>query len=122
MTLLHYTCAHVRQRLGRRAMLRPQRQPHLGDRRLLWLTEQAVPDRLALGLTSQSLDCDRLQHRYLVDTLDAEPWLAYAQRTGLPPDARARLEAVDGAQPSTWWVLETSALGVLDRAYAGAPR
>jgi hypothetical protein len=115
VTLYHYTCAHVRGRLGRRAMLRPQPQPVIGDVRLIWLTDQATPDRAALGLTSNGLDCDRLAHRYLVDVDDAVTWHDWKRRLDQP--AIARLESVPGVDPARWFVLTRSALAILDRGY-----
>lgn len=114
MRLYHYTCDHGLKAVGRRGMLRPQ--PSMFTvKRLLWLTDQAVPNRCGLGLTSQILDCDRLSYRYLVDTEDAIPWSQF--RFTMPLEMLIALEHVEGAQPETWFVHETAVLGVLDREY-----
>lgn len=115
MSLYHYTCAHVRARLGRRAMITPQVQPSLGNVRLIWLTDQGTPDRAALGLTSTILTCDRLAFRYRVEAAGAVPWNDW--KTRLPFTMIARLESVAGTDPAIWYVLTSSALGLLDRAY-----
>lgn len=98
-------------------MLRPNPHPWLG-RAILWLTDQEIPDRLGLGLTSNLLECDRLAFRYVVETNEAKPWNEYAKSVSLA--GRMILESVPGTRPDTWWVLETSALGVLDRNYSQA--
>lgn len=114
MKLYHYTCGHVRPAIGTRGMLRPNPHPLLGVS-VLWLTDQTVPDRQGLGLTSKTLNCDRLEYRYIVDTEDAVRWNDYAATLSLR--GRMILESVFGARPDTWWVLDHSVLGVLDRDY-----
>jgi hypothetical protein len=116
MRFYHYTCDHGRKALGARGMLRPQPQPVLGGVRLVWLTDIAKPDREGLGLTSHLLDCDRLAYRYVVDA-EPESWREWAWRNAVPWVARMRLEDAPNAAPSTWYVLESSVLGVLDRHY-----
>jgi hypothetical protein len=69
----------------------------------VWLTDLEVPDRKALGLTSDLLDCDRLEHRVVVD-VEAEHWPRYARR--LPLELRRRLELAAGARPMHWYVSE----------------
>ena len=117
MTLYHYTCAHGRKAIGRRGMLRPNAHPVLAGRRLLWLTDQDNPQRDALGLTSHILSCDRLAYRYRVEVTarDVVPWDVWKQ--SLSHTYISALEAVPGAEPSLWFVSETSLLGELDRHY-----
>jgi hypothetical protein len=117
MKLYHYTCSHTRPKVGTRGMLRPNPHPWLG-KSLLWLTDQETPDRDGLGLTSRTLACDRLEFRYIVDTNDAKPWNEFA--TSIAQRGRMILEGVPGAKPQTWWVCETSQLGILDREYRKA--
>lgn len=119
-TLYHYTCEHGRRGLGTRGMLRPNPQPVLGGRPLIWLTDQSEPEREALGLTSRMLACDRLQFRYRVEADRAQRYLDWAARVSLPFSWRAELEAIHGVRPETWFVLESSALAILDRGYSKA--
>jgi hypothetical protein len=67
MRLYHYCCSHSLEGIRKDGFLRPWRQVALGDVPLVWLTDLEVPDRKALGLTSDLLDCDRLEHRVVVD-------------------------------------------------------
>ena len=114
MRLYHYACAHTRKAVGTRGMLQPHPQPVLGGLRVLWLTDQEVPDREGLGLTSLMLDCDRIAYRYIVDC-DAVRYLDI--RMVLHPMSRMTLETVPGARPDLWWMVSESVLGVLDRTY-----
>lgn len=116
MRLYHYTCKHTRPAVGTRGMLRPNPHPVLGVS-LLWLTDQEIPDRAGLGLTSQILNCDRLEFRYIVDVDDARRWKDLAD---VPTLGRMILESVYGSRPDTWWVVDHAVLGVLDRTYSQA--
>lgn len=104
--LYHYTCSHVRERLGKKGTLRPHPQPWLGGVRLIWLTDMATPDRAALGLTSVLLSCDRTQVRYQVTGSSGAvvPWGEWARQHQVPVDQQMTLEA--GRQPARWWVAE----------------
>lgn len=99
MTLYHYTCEHAALDIGERGTLRP----HLG---LIWLTDLDVPMRDALGLTSNTLACDRTAFRYRV--LDDTPcmwwigWSRLRQESWRP--WVAELEAAPGVRPVHWWV------------------
>jgi hypothetical protein len=115
--LYHYTCSHTRPVVGTRGMLRPNPHPWLGVS-VLWLTDQDAPDRRGLGLTSNMLQCDRLEFRYIVEAGDAKRWNDYAASVSLR--ARMILESASGARPDTWWVIDHAVLGVLDRSYSQA--
>ena len=98
MTLLyHYTCAHRVNQIRTSGVLRPNGVVFC----LVWLTDMELPDRLALGLTSQILRCDRTEYRVTVDT-DAARWVDYARN--VPLEARRALEFAPGALPMHWWV------------------
>lgn len=114
-TLYHYTCEHGAKALGRRGMLRPNEHPLLNGARLVWLTDMMDPDRLALGLTSDSLSCDRLAFRYIVQADDAMSWEEWARVHRVGPLARHLLEADRSCD--RWFVLERSVLGIRDAAY-----
>ena len=96
-------------------MLRPNPQPFLQNQVLLWLTDQEMPDRAGLGLTSKMLDCDRLAFRYIVEADDARPFKDIASISAF---GWMILESAAGARPETWWVVDHAVLGVLDRHYA----
>ena len=51
MRLFHYCCACSVAQIGRKGVLKPQWHPLLSEP-LVWLTDMAIPQRLALGLTS----------------------------------------------------------------------
>jgi hypothetical protein len=86
MILYHYTCDHGRAELGDSGKLipptalippsaisrHPKWQQTLFD--LIWLTDLDVPLREALGLTSNTVTCDRTQFRYRVEGYSAMRW------------------------------------------------
>lgn len=114
MRLYHYTCGHVAKRVTRRGFLKPTPQPTIGGIPLLWLTDMDPPVRDALGLTSISLQCDRMDYRYIVDTEDAVSWPVAAERF---VRIRARLETQDGVRPERWFVATRPVFAIQDRAY-----
>lgn len=105
LTLFHYTCEHGYRSMGDGIVtLRVK-----GASGLIWATDLDVPFRDALGLTSNILNCDRTQHRYLI--ADAErfrPWHEYAHDK--PSWFRDPLEQAPGAMPMHWWVSERPAI------------
>jgi hypothetical protein len=103
MRLYHYCCSHSLEGIRRDGFLKPHRQVALGDVELVWLTDLDAPDRLALRLTSDLLDCDRLEHRIVVD-VEAIHWPRYARQ--LPLELRRPLELATGARPMHWYVSE----------------
>lgn len=67
-----------------------------------WFTDDPSPERLALGLTSYHLLCDRMAVRFEVDPPASTKWWP-----SLIPDlgAHAReLSLSPGATPGRWWV------------------
>jgi hypothetical protein len=82
-----------------------------------WLTDLDPPDRFGLGLTMNSIACDRTAWRCTVDAPAAERWSAYARRVRVPRELRDELEA--GRLPAHWWVSETPvAVLSVERRYA----
>lgn len=112
MTLYHFTCRHVASRISRRGFLRPWPQPALGGVAFVWLTDLEAPDPDALGLTSHTLACNRLERRYVVHVDDAQPWDAVK---GALPTVPASFER--GRQPEHWFVVRRSVFAVLDLTY-----
>lgn len=99
--LFHYTCDHGHGGIRRLGLVRPNWHPLLGEQ-LAWFTDLSEPDALALGLTSETLDCDRTSFRFEVAAVaDCEPWCRYARR--LPRVVRDEMECPPGL-PRHWWV------------------
>jgi hypothetical protein len=102
LILWHFTCDHGARLIGRRGLLTPHRHllmPQLPP--MVWLTNLAQPARDDVGLTSTTLTCDRLAHRYrVVDTSTAQRWASIRHRA--PLDVVLDMEAY--GRPSTWWV------------------
>lgn len=96
----HWTCAHGAAAIRRDGMTV---KPHMG---VSWWTNMDKPDRhtrAACVLTSNSLDCDRMQYRCrAASTLLLMPWNAF--KVGLDPDYIEMLEGPFGAKPDRWWV------------------
>lgn len=73
---------------------------------LCWFTDDPAPERLALGLTSFTIDCDRMERRYEVDPPESLRWWP-AKILELDPVVRRQARALSnnpGAQPGRWWV------------------
>lgn len=107
MTLFHYTCRdHGLPGIREAGELRPNEGAPFA---LVWLTDMAVPDRDALGLTSNWLHCDRMDVRITVPDHPAiTPWWRWRRAN---PDLwpwTAALEAAFGARPAHWFVSETA--------------
>lgn len=117
MTLYHYCCRHSAQAITRVGMLRPFGKELFGVN-LIWLTDQAMPNRDGLGLTSHILKCDRLECQYIVqaDPPDVERWITSDVRAELAvsPDFH---EFEDGRQPETWWISRRPLLARRNRSY-----
>lgn len=103
--LYHFTCAHSAPRIQRSGELRPHQHPLLGTS-LVWLTDLAVPDRHALGLTSNWITCDRTAVRISVPAHAGGlvPWRKWAYWHRVPPPLLDALE--DGARYDRWWVCD----------------
>lgn len=102
--LYHFTCRHSAGRIGRRGTLTPVRQPALaasGAPRLVWLTDLDAPERVALGLTSTTLACDRMEVRYrVVDASTVQSWQTFKVRLD-----RTEVSALElGRRHRSWYV------------------
>ena len=99
--LYHYTCRDGAKAIAADGWtLRPNRVPF----GLLWLTDLATPDRLALGLTSHALTCDRTAVQLRVAPGVPVRWVDWCRSVRLPRVVRDELELAPGAQPLRWWV------------------
>ena len=114
--LFHYTCDHGALGIRRDGEIHPgatlsSSPPDLGQRLpqtlFVWLTDLETPNRLALGLTSHTLKCDRTQHRFEVEVDDTIlPWVRL--RRFLP--MLHHLERAPGALPMHWFLSPASLL------------
>lgn len=100
--LYHYTCRdHGKPGIDRDGVLLPNWHWRL-DTWLVWCTDLDVPLAEPLGLTSDTLNCDRTQVRYEVaDPADCMPWHMFARK--LRRDIREDMECPPGI-PRHWWV------------------
>lgn len=105
MTLYHYCCDHSASIIAADGWLRPS--PHTG---LLWLTDLDKPDRWGLGLTMETITCDRTRHRFTTEG-EAEWWPHYCRRVGIGWKQREALET--HGKPRHWFV-STEPLAVVD--------
>lgn len=116
--LWHYTCDHGRLALGEFGTLLPP--AYLTHRStdvprwasalfgLMWATDLDTPWRDALGLTMDTMACDRTAHRYRVRAPGLfTPYLD--ARADLPARITRALEGADGAMPRHWWVTDIPA-------------
>lgn len=108
--LYHFTCAHGHAGVERDGFLAPHAHvllPELGP--LVWLTEDPEPDRLAVGLSSTIITCDRMAHRYDVapETVPDLTWWPFV-RDRCAPAVVADLERY--GRPSTWWLARSPVL------------
>lgn len=125
--LWHYTCAHTRERLGERGTLFPPlwqisnvpgglpvaAYALLG---VVWATDADDPPHAALGLTSATLSCDRMAHRYSVPREAFTRWGRFRSR--FPAELVEPLETALGAEPALWWIAEGPVEGArLDLTY-----
>lgn len=117
MTLYHYCCSCSARQITARGFLRPFGADFFGAN-LVWLTDQAVPDREGLGLTSHILKCDRLEHQYVADVAanQVQWWLDSEIRRALACDSTFH-EFEDGRNPSSWWIATEPVFAIRNRAY-----
>lgn len=116
----HFTCSHGRAGIGLVGRIRPNDNPEAIAlapwAAAVWLTNAegvGLPDgvrEVALGLTSHTLGCDRVEYCYRVERAPkAVPWLESPLRTA---EAGSALEAA-GTRPDLWWVSPVPVRGVL---------
>lgn len=105
----HFTCRHCAESIDRTLVLTPNRQPLLANLPLIWFSTQLSVPRGALGLSSITLECDRMERVYRVIPEDEHLVVRWAdlkrttEFTGYLNGAR-RLEAVRGTRPYLWMV------------------
>lgn len=105
--LYHRTCVHrvgqiITDTRNGTGTLFPHRQPLLGVK-AIWLTHLPWAPRESLGLTSHTLDCDRMQ--FLLEVIDPHAVTMWASvRDAFEEDAVHQLEAAKGTRPDYWWI------------------
>lgn len=107
MILYHYSCADNAPLILDSGYLEPTMQPLLDPSKFgpfLWLTDLAEPDADGLGLTSNSLACDRTAFRFAVDGSPARHW--FYQSVFFPRAYVHALEAAPGAAPGHWYIAD----------------
>lgn len=103
--LFHYTCDHGQRGLRELGFTKPNLHPAIGVS-LTWFTTADTPDEAQLGLTHDTLECDRTSFRYLV--VDAEPedkiepWLGSMTQARTSPFVQAELHR--HGKLETWWI------------------
>lgn len=126
MNFYHYTCEHGREAIGDTGKLIspvqlageaafarwPKWQRGLAD--IIWMTDLDSPDRDGLGLTSNTIRCDRTVHRYRVAGYKPIRYVTF--RLELPKRARDQLEEAPGVLPMHWWMAYTPVPVVYDPA------
>ena len=99
MLLYHYTCVHAAPRIRDDALLKVNPQPLLAGLPVVWLTDLDVPDWAGLGLTMETISCDRGEFRFAVDTDRAVHWPAACRQWRIRRDLRDLLEHAPGRLP-----------------------
>lgn len=101
MRLYHFTCDHGARGIEADGWIQPRLHPYLGES-FVWLTPVGTPEPRAIGLQKGRLQCDRMVHRFEVDTEDAVPW---SEVRGQFADWEVQqLEGTPGTRPSLWYV------------------
>lgn len=109
MTWHHRTCEHRAPKIEAEGVLLPNPHPLLGRMPLIWLTLSPTASRAALGLSSHSLQCDRMAHLFRVADEDASkvmPWQEFKTLNSMTEyvEFMRRLEATRGVRPLVWGV------------------
>jgi hypothetical protein len=115
--LYHFTCRHSKSDIGTfNCLLIPQiRHPLLGCK-VTWLTTEASPDRLAMGLTLDRINCDRMEYRYVVtDLTQCRPWIGSPERDAAAPRTVADLESLGDVEH--WWIADQPVRARFDRSW-----
>lgn len=99
----HWTCHHQAPMIRTDGLVKPHPQPLLRGVELSWWTDLGAEHRFELGLTSNTLRCDRMETRFQAarpETLTH--WPVAARALHVPRAVRDELEA--GRLPAHWWI------------------
>lgn len=106
--LWHRTCSHAADSLGNHGELDPTKTAIIaGLGQIVWLSTNPDATRWDLGITSHTLDCDRMEYLYRSSGPNrAVPWAA--ARLRIPIMTRWLLEHdvhTKAERPhATWWI------------------
>ena len=109
MSYYHFACHHSAESIDETLVLQPHRQPMLANLPLIWFTTLRDAKRAQLGLSSVTLECDRMDRLYQVIPEDEHLIVRWGdlkrhpQFSGYLAGAR-RLESVRGTWPGLWAV------------------
>lgn len=99
----HYTCDDGAEGIRRDGIVKPNPHPLLGGLPISWWTDLDPSHRYEIGLTSDTLTCDRMAHRFEAkDWTLLDYWPTYARTAKVPRAVRDELE--DGRLPAHWWI------------------
>lgn len=99
--LYHYTCAdHGLRGIERERLVRPG-PPHPVFGHLAWFTDLPTIDAFALGLTRDTLSCDRTAYRFEV-ALEGTTWWPLYRQGRFDRAFLADFESM--GKPLHWWV------------------
>lgn len=101
MKLYHFTCDHGAKFIRLDGVIKPNLHPYLGES-FVWLTPLSKPKPRDIGLHRVRLQCDRMAHRFEVETDEAVPWSDVRDEFGAWEIQQ--LECSPGARPSLWYV------------------
>ena len=108
MILYHFTCRdHGMPGILRDGELRLQprtrRAQLAGLPHLIWMTDLDSAPREVLGLSSNTLTCDRMEVRFIIPRpRHVHRWIDV--RGGVHPLVREQLESAPGVMPMHWYV------------------
>lgn len=100
MNLYHFTCDHGAEGIQRDGLVRPFANPWLGQ--VAWFTDLEEPTADDIGLTSTFLSCDRLTHRFQVESTVPHRWLGSVEQACTPFDLQRDLHRY--GKPQHWWI------------------
>ena len=113
----HYCCDHSVSAIKKDGWVRPMvGHPLLNNALISWLTDLDAPDRDGLGLTSETISCDRTAWRVTVEGY-AWYWPHWARLNPVRRDVRDALEGF--GRPAHWYVAEKP-IRVVDIERVGA--
>lgn len=101
--LWHWTCDHSAPLIRESGIVKPHPQPLLDMIELSWWTDLGPEHRYELGLTSNTIKCDRMAARFQARHIGDLLWWSHAAR-GLRIPRRIRDELEDGRLPAHWWI------------------
>jgi hypothetical protein len=97
----HWTCDHRAPMIREDGLVKPHPQPVLARLELSWWSDLGPEHRYELGLTSNTLSCDRMEARFEAKIPAELIWWPHYARF-VPRAIRDQLEV--GRLPAHWWI------------------